>query len=419
MESKGRRICFFSAQYLPNVGGVERYTYNLAKKLTDMGAEVTIVAANNHGCAEYEEQDGFRVYRLPCWNLMGGRFPVFRPGRQTWELLHRAGMGGYDLVAVNTRFYIHSLIGVLFGRKYGRRAIVIEHGTSHLSMHNPILDFGGKLYEHGITFLLKRFCKEYFGVSKACCRWLGHFHIQAAGPLYNAVDPDELQSLGMEQVQRWLQEWGIPEDGPVIAFVGRLLEEKGVLVLCEAFSKILADYPKAHLVMVGDGPLFAELKARQYENVILLGQISHEQVPVLLRRAEVFCLPSFSEGMPTSVLEAIACRSFVVTTRRGGAREILTDPSYGIIMRTNTVEELVRALRKPLREEHYRKAAAQRAYLRLRKQFTWEQTADRLLKLAEREGADQDGIGKYCNVDVSSESAVSEGTVGDPGCTGL
>ena len=183
-----KRVCIFSAQYLPTVGGVERYTYNIAKQLQKDGIDVTIVTSRIQNLPETENTDGIKLYRLPCFNLMNGRFPTVKFNRRYWKVMKQLKKEKYDLVITNTRFYVHSLVGVTFGKKYGRRSIVIEHGTSHMSVHNAVLDKMEQVFEHGITYLVKRKCKEFYGVSNACLDWLKHFHIQGISTLYNAVD---------------------------------------------------------------------------------------------------------------------------------------------------------------------------------------------------------------------------------------
>ena len=73
-----RRYCIFAAQYFPHLGGVERYTYNLAKKLIEAGDEVTVVTSNVQRIASYEKMEGITVYRMPCINLLDGRYPVLK-----------------------------------------------------------------------------------------------------------------------------------------------------------------------------------------------------------------------------------------------------------------------------------------------------------------------------------------------------
>ncbi|WP_374972098.1 glycosyltransferase [Blautia producta] len=71
-----RRICIFTAHYFPYLGGVESYTYNLSKALKALGDDVIIVTSNDMNLKVYEKMDDIPVYRMPCFNLMGGRIPI-------------------------------------------------------------------------------------------------------------------------------------------------------------------------------------------------------------------------------------------------------------------------------------------------------------------------------------------------------
>ena len=73
-------ICFFSTQYLPTPGGVERYTWNLARRCVAAGHRALVVTASLPGLpARERDADGIEIYRLPSWPVMGGRFPVLKP----------------------------------------------------------------------------------------------------------------------------------------------------------------------------------------------------------------------------------------------------------------------------------------------------------------------------------------------------
>ena len=105
--SNKKRYCIFAAQYFPHLGGVERYTYNLSKKLIELGNEVTIVTSNVQHLQEYEKMDGIPVYRMPCINMLYGRYPVLKFNRNFFRIHHILREKKFDFVIVNTRFYIH------------------------------------------------------------------------------------------------------------------------------------------------------------------------------------------------------------------------------------------------------------------------------------------------------------------------
>ena len=190
-----RRYCIFAAQYFPHLGGVERYTYNLAKKLIEAGDEVTVVTSNVQRIASYEKMEGITVYRMPCINLLDGRYPVLKFNGDFRKIHHILREKNFDFVIVNTRFYIHSLYGQWFAWSKKIPVITIDHGSSHLSVNNKMWDAIGGVYEHMITKVGQLFCKDYYGVSKACVEWLWHFHIKAKGVLYNSVDLEEIERL--------------------------------------------------------------------------------------------------------------------------------------------------------------------------------------------------------------------------------
>ncbi len=377
----GRSYCIFSAQYLPHMGGVERYTYNLAKKLVEMGNKVTVVTSNLQNLAEYEEMEGIRVYRMPCIDLLNGRYPVLKMNRE-FRKIHRILSGKkFDFVIVNTRFYIHSVYGQWFAHKKHVRVITIDHGSSHLSVGNPVFDFIGGVYEHFITKIGQLFCKDYYGVSSACVEWLKHFHIRAKGILYNSVDVESIEEILSKKDKSFRSLHGIAEDSVVITFTGRLLPEKGVPQLVEAFEEVRKKHENVYLFLAGDGKLEKFVEEHQNSHLIPLGRRSFEEVAALLSETDIFCLPSFSEGFSTSILEAIVCRCYVVTTKRGGARETFPTDEYGMVIPNNDVPVLTKALMKAIESPKEREKAADLSYERLKENFTWDIVAAKVERL--------------------------------------
>lgn len=363
------------------MGGVENYTYHLAKELVRRGNSVTIVTCNVENVRSYEKCEGIIIYRVPCLNFIDGRFPVPKFNRDS-KKIHRMISGcSYDMVIVNTRFYIHSLYGVIFGKKSKCRTILIEHGTGHLTLHNKFLDFIENIVEHTMTFFEKKMCKEFYGVSGACLEWLRHFHIEGKGVLYNAIDLEEINRQLNAPVCSYRKKYHIPEDGEIVAFTGRLLKEKGIVTLVKAFGEITKKDLGKYLFVAGDGDEYTTIEKMKNDHVILLGRIRAEEVTALLRESDVFCLPSDSEGMPTSVLEAAACKNYIVTTERGGAKELVLDKSYGIIIKDNDLITVKEALEKAFSDPDIRLKGVEKTYHRLETYFTWEKIAERIIGL--------------------------------------
>lgn len=123
---------------------------------------------------------------------------------------------------------------------------------------------------------------------------------------------------------------GLPQAGPVLATVGALIPRKGQRHAIEA----LVALPEAILVLAGAGPDEAALRglARDRgvgQRVRFLGPVPHTDLPQVLSAADVFVLPTASEGLANAWVEALACGTPVVTTPIPGAQELLTSPDYG------------------------------------------------------------------------------------------
>lgn len=376
-----KRYCIFSAQFLPHLGGVERYTYYMAKELIKRGNQVVVVTNNTTNSPDYECMDEIQVYRFPCYSLIDGRFPVPKCNKVFQKINHILKQKDFDFIMINTRFYLHSLYAARYAKKNGIPSICIEHGTSHLSVHNPVLDRIGAMYEHFHTWILKHYCQDYYGVSKACTEWSGHFHIQSKGVLYNSVDLNEIQELQSHIKPIYRDRYNIPKDATVITFTGRLLKEKGLPSLLNVVEKLCEEYKDLYLLIAGDGDMKEEVETRKSEHIIPLGRIGFEEIITLLTESDIFCLPSFSEGFSTSILEAAACKCYIVTTARGGAKELLINDEYGCVIPNNSEEVLFDALKNVIEDRDKRVRGVKLAYERLENNFTWNQVGEKVERI--------------------------------------
>jgi glycosyltransferase involved in cell wall biosynthesis len=131
--------------------------------------------------------------------------------------------------------------------------------------------------------------------------------------------------------------WSITDCHTVLMFVGALVARKGVANLIDAFDKLTRDFPKVRLIVVGDGPMRAELESRARslhlgERVRFLGRISHGKVPSVLAAADIVVLPSFNEGMPRCLVEAMAMEKPVIATRISGNSDLIRHDDTGILV---------------------------------------------------------------------------------------
>lgn len=378
------RIIYFTAQYLPHMGGVENYTKHLSTELANRGHEVVIVTSLIKGEKPYETtKDGVRIYRLPSFMLLGGRYPYLRGNNETRKILRYLSSEKYDLCLVNTRFYALSLAGIKFGFRNNIRTIVIEHGTGHLSVNNKALDYLGEKYEHYLTKKGIKYHPDYCGVSEAANEWLQHFGIKATGVFYNAIDLADVNKARSQCNVDYRKEFNIPSQSTVVTFTGRMIPEKGIQPLIQAASNIIHKGIDAYFLLAGDGPLLEEAQkiTKMEDRIKFLGRIDGNHIISLLDSSDIFCLPSVSEGFSTSVLEASACKNYIITTFRGGSKELVSEDRYGKIIPNNKVENVEKALITAILNPKDCKEAAEACCRRVSTNFTWKQTADAVERL--------------------------------------
>ncbi|MBP3885869.1 MAG: glycosyltransferase family 4 protein, partial [Olsenella sp.] len=314
----------FSAQYAPHVGGVESFTKNLAHELARAGNAVVVVTSRLDESPEVEVQaDGVRIVRLPCHALMAGRLPIARRNARHRRLLESVASLGIDRVLVNTRFYEHSVDGLDFARRVGAPAIMLDHGSAYLTfgaggLAGGLVDAAARAHEHLMTRRDLRRTPTFAGISRKSAAWLATFGIATDLVIPNAIDAPAFRAESSGRDFR--AEFGVAPTERLVAYVGRLAGEKGPLELAAAARLLGGGY---RVLMAGDGVLRAALESDLPNNVCLLGNLGHPDLSALLSQADVFCLPTRSEGFCTSLLEAGAWGVPCVVPDVGGAREVL------------------------------------------------------------------------------------------------
>lgn len=173
----------------------------------------------------------------------------------------------------------------------------------------------------------------------------------------------------------------LPAPGKLIVYVGRFVEAKGLVELLDAFAKMAAADADVRLALIGDGVMASRLpdmvRDRGIEGRVLLpGGMEPTQVARWISAADLLTLPSWSEGYPNVVVEALACGTPVVATDVGGTREILRDDS-GILVPPRDVEALRGALSEALARP-WNRAAIAASMAR-----SWDDVAEETLRVCE------------------------------------
>lgn len=307
------RILVFSSYFLPHKGGVENYVYQTAKRLVKRGHKVWVVTSKLKGMKEREKIDGIDVVRVPAVDVLPDRLPL----PFLMSVSKKAGV--VDVVVTHTRFYPLSLFGGLYARHHGIPWLHVEHGSKQVAYTNPVINATAKLVDATAGRWILRNA-VVAGVSKASCGFATRFGAKSCLVLYNGVDTKFFYGRLKKH------------KGFRIAFVGRLIKEKGVQDLLKAVKGL-----DVEVVIVGKGPFEQELKKLGGKFV---GEKDSAGVREVLSQSNILVNPSYGEGLPTSVLEAGAMGLPVIATDVGGTSEIIVDCKNGFLVHPGNVFEL-------------------------------------------------------------------------------
>jgi len=328
------RILFISDVYFPRVNGVSTSIRTFREDLAREGIETQLVAPAYAGAAG--EEAG--VLRVPAASVPGD--PEDR--RMSWRKLTRAldalAPGEFDLVHIHTPFIAH-YAGVRFARRANIPALATYHTFFEEYLHHylPVLPrAAGRLLARSFT---RSQCAAVHGLiapsepMRAVLQGYGvgtPIHVLPTGlaaDRFRAGDGAAFRARA-----------GIGADRALVTYIGRVAHEKNIGFLVQVFAEVLKSVPQALLVIAGEGPARAALRAQ----VSALGLAAHVHFAGYLDRdtelldcyaaADVFVFASRTETQGLVLLEAMAQGAPVVSTAELGTRSILVPGSGALVV---------------------------------------------------------------------------------------
>lgn len=336
-------------QFPPHIGGVGVHIHSLAKKLVKNGEEVYVITYPHKDIkyepnTNYMEFDGIKVIGTKGPNITGLR-SLFYVLFGTIQLIQLIRKENIDIIHGHY-LYPAGLIAVLGGIFTKKQTFVTAHGSDMFCLYQQ-----HKFMQPIIRFVLKR-ADVVLAVSESLKKEIletGVFSIEDKVQLnWNTVDIEKFCPVDNEDVidnkdsHSFKIEFGIPEEKPVILFVGNIIKRKNVASILDAKKKLKSD---CVLVVVGHGPLLTNLKEKtkseKINDVIFTG--ARRDIPNIIRSSDLLILPSYSESFGLVLIEALACGKPVIGSNVGGIKEIITS-DVGLLVEPTDSKELSAAI---------------------------------------------------------------------------
>ena len=327
-------ILMVSDFFLPNLGGVELHMYSLAQCLLKRGHRVTVLThAYGDRCGVRYMTGGLKVYyafRVPVYN--GCTAPdVFGNFKLTRAILLREKI---TVVHAHQAFSVMGHEAVLHARTMGYKCVFTDHSLFGFSDTSAI--HMNKLLVLTLSDCNHVVCVSHTSKENTVLR-------SGAPPQRVSVVPNAVDAARFTpDVSMRCQNGRV-----VVAVTARLAYRKGVHLLAGVIPAACAAFPEVDFLVAGDGPMRPHLEQMTRKHgltarVTLLGNVPHERVVDVLRRAHVFLNCSLTESFCIAILEAACCGCLVVATGVGGVPEVL--PPDLLFLAEPEPEALVAAL---------------------------------------------------------------------------
>ncbi len=331
-------------------GGAERVAREVYGRLAARGACVTLITATPSQARGPMEVDGLRVHAVRSMDLSGlTRAQVSLAPRAVPEAFRVAAGYRPHVLHANSIHFQTSVAAALLHRSKGIPLVT----TVHLSRPS------------NLPWLTRELTKGYeLTVGRFVLRSSGRV-IAVSGPVGRHVESLGIPSSKVEVVVNGVDHELFKPNRrararsktPVILFVGRLIANKGPQVLLEAANRLAKQGIRPEIVFLGDGPLRSRLMRAAADRGI--GGHVHfpghsSDVPGWLRRADIVVRPSFTEGLPLTVLEAMAAGVCVVASDIPGNAELISHRGNGLLFEVGDPRSLQRELISVLHDPTWR-----------------------------------------------------------------
>lgn len=270
-------------------------------------------------------------------------------------------------------------MALLFAKRRRLTWFHIEHGSDFVQLNSWWKSAVARLYDLTFGRLVFRSSSQNIAISVAAAEFIKKFDPRATPIIHRGVEVAEILAVKPDHAtaKRY-------QGKTILAFVGRLFDGKGVLDLLSALPKL--KNPNWVCFIIGDGPQRATLeqevaRLKLTKQVIFWGNKPRLEAIALLKTASIFINPSYTEGLPTSVVEAALAGCAIVATDVGGTNEIITNNQDGLLIAPKQPNQIVAALDRLMNNPSEQKQFAKKAETRCSAHFDWNRSIEQYLKV--------------------------------------
>jgi glycosyltransferase involved in cell wall biosynthesis len=361
----------------PPKEGIGFYVYNLSKNLIKNGHEVILITRGSFNKTQREIIEGIEVIKAPFIPI----YPIYIHVHGIFvNKVFKSLESEIDLVHVHTPLppLIKSSVPII------------------TTVHTPMLTDNQYIKIRSIYSLFSKISARFVSyplemkhiqasdvimtVSKSIAQELREYHL----------NPDEVIIVGNGIDEKFFfpKKRKSQNDKKYILFAGSMDREKGLFDLVDCGRYICSERSDISFILAGSGRDLNKLKRKArkaglQDRFKFLGQVEKDQLVKLYQNATLFVLPSYHEGLPTVLLEAMSCGLPVIATDVRGNRDVISDGENGILVPQRAPKKLAEAIRNLLDDEKTKKTLSENARKTIEEKYTWEAVSSKFLRCYE------------------------------------
>jgi len=365
------------------IGGISTHVYHLSRALVEKGTSVRVITCDCPNAPAEEIIDGVPVSRVDSGRVPESNFLLW-----IYHLNSQMISKATELFETERFDLIHAHDWVV-----GRAAVELKNrlGLPLIStIHATEIGRGGSLdgeYRRKVRDIERLLVEQSDGI--ICCSNYMLDHIQyvlGAVKTKIRVIPNGVEASRFNNGrQPQLIPTGVSEDRKTILYVGRIVREKGIFTLLDAFEKLRKQGKDVSLVLVGEGPLKEDLakevlRRKLNDRVKLAGFVDEKKLVSLYNSSDAFVLPSHYEPFGMVALEAMASRVPVVVSDVGGLSEIVEDGITGVKVPAANPSTLAEGILRVLEDRELSEQLKENAYRAVQERYRWDMIAEKTIE---------------------------------------
>lgn len=374
------RVCMLLHNFEPPFGGPERQAIQIATCLRDRGHQVIIVAKGTGRAPAHEVYEGLPVYRLntPGLASLEAVYRLWRL-RDSFDVIHVHGVGRLASAAVN------------FARRFHKRVYVKVTTAGHIIKQLPP---GPRGWLKGLSPFRRQRAKllqhadGMIAISEEIKAELARYGFPGDKIFYisNGVDTRRFHPVAPAEKLALRNKLGLPPDKAMVIFTGKITRRKGVDTLLRAWRQA-AVHDRAVLVLAGSGHGQPDSMEEWLDRFIIENGLAASvirpgavaDVAPYLAASDCFVFPSRREGLPNSLLEAMASGLLCIASDIGGNRDLILPEQTGVLLPVADIDAWAAAMCSAVRNPRPALGAAAAAFINAN--YCLDVTVDRLERL--------------------------------------